>query len=152
MRRTAADAADGAVSELIRPPPEPLPHHLGHRVHDERHRKQHQRREEQHAVVALPRAASGSSVAMAAESVWKPLKRFQSMSGVLPAAMSTIIVSPTARPRPIITAENSPLAAAGTMTRTAVCQGVAPAPSDALRRWSGTLDEGVVGDREDRAG
>jgi flavin reductase (DIM6/NTAB) family NADH-FMN oxidoreductase RutF len=30
--------------------------------------------------------------------------------------MSTIIVSPTARPRPIITAENRPLAAAGTIT------------------------------------
>ena len=62
------------------------------------------------------------------------------MIGVLPAAISTIIVSPTARPSPIITAENSPLAAEGTITRTAVCQGVAPAPSDALRRWSGTLE------------
>ena len=63
-------------------------------------------------------------MAIAAESVWNPLKRFQPIRGVLPAAISTIIVSPTARPSPIITAEKSPLAAAGTMTRMAVCQGV----------------------------
>ena len=62
------------------------------------------------------------------------------MIGVLPVAISTIMVSPTARPRPIITAENSPLIAVGTTTRTAVCQGVAPAPSEAERRWSGTED------------
>ena len=63
---------------------------------------------------------------MFAESVRKPLKMFQSRTGVLPAAMSTIIVSPTARPRPIITAEKSPLIAVGMTTRIAVCQGVAP--------------------------
>ena len=73
-------------------------------------------------------------MAIAAESVWKPLNKLQSMIGVLPAAMRTIIVSPTARPSPIITAEKIPLVAAGRMTRIAVCQGVAPAPSEALLR------------------
>ena len=63
---------------------------------------------------------------------------FMSRTGVLPAAISTIIVSPTARPRPIITAENRPLMAVGMMMRMAVCQGVAPQPSDAERRCSGT--------------
>ena len=87
----------------------------------------------------LPTTASGSSTAMFAASVRKPLNRFISRIGVLPAAISTIIVSPTARPSPIITAENSPLMAVGTITRIAVCHGVAPAARDAERRCSGTL-------------
>ena len=60
------------------------------------------------------------------------------MLGVFPVAMTTIIVSPAARPRPIITAEKIPLAATGKTTRTAVCHGVATAPSDADRSESGT--------------
>ena len=47
-------------------------------------------------------------------------------AGVLPVAISTIIVSPTARPNPIIMAENSPGLAVGRTTRIAVCQRVAP--------------------------
>ncbi len=50
------------------------------------------------------------------------------------------MVSPTARPRPIMQAENRPLMAVGITIRTAVCQGVAPAPSDAPRRCSGTVE------------
>jgi hypothetical protein len=63
-----------------------------------------------------------------------------SMTGVLPRAISTIMVSPTARPRPIIMALKRPLIAVGMMIRTAVCHGVAPAPSEAPRRCSGTVD------------
>ena len=75
---------------------------------------------------------------MLADSVRKPLKTFHSITGVLPAAISTIIVSPTARPKPIISAENKPLMAVGTTTRMAVCQGVAPEPSEPARNDSGT--------------
>jgi hypothetical protein len=77
---------------------------------------------------------------MVAESVRKPLKMFQSSTGVLPAAMSTIMVSPTTRPTPIITAENRPDIAVGTTTCSAVCHGVAPLASEAARRWSGTAE------------
>ena len=60
------------------------------------------------------------------------------MIGVLPAAMRTIIVSPTARPNPIMTAEKRPLIAVGTTTRMAVCHVVAPAPSEPARSDCGT--------------
>jgi DNA-binding transcriptional regulator YdaS (Cro superfamily) len=59
---------------------------------------------------------------------------FQSIIGVFPAAIKTIIVSPTALPRPIMTAEKIPPVAAGMITRTVVCQGVAPVLSEPLRR------------------
>src|SRR3990172_7784954 len=55
-----------------------------------------------------PSGASGSSTAMLAESARKPSKMDQSITGVLPVAMSTIIVSPTARPKPIMTPEKMP--------------------------------------------
>ena len=42
-----------------------------------------------------------------------PLPALHGLPADLPAAISTIIVSPTARPRPIITAENNPLIAVG---------------------------------------
>ena len=45
---------------------------------------------------------------MFADSARKPLKMLQSMIGVLPVAMSTIMVSPTARPNPIMMAEKMP--------------------------------------------
>ena len=50
---------------------------------------------------------------MLAESVRKPLNGLQSRIGVLPVAMNTIIVSPTARPKPIITAAKMPGLAEG---------------------------------------
>ena len=53
---------------------------------------------------------------------------------MLPAAISTIIVSPTARPMPTMIAENMPLIAVGTTTRIAVCHGVAPQARLAARR------------------
>ena len=46
-------------------------------------------------------------------------------------------------------AENRPLIAVGITMRNAVCQGVAPAPSEPARRWSGTRGERVLGDRVD---
>ena len=51
---------------------------------------------------------------------------FLSIIGVLPVAISTIIVSPTARPMPIIRAEKIPGLAVGITTPTSVCQEVAP--------------------------
>ncbi|MNG11251.1 hypothetical protein D3C84_947750 [compost metagenome] len=55
-----------------------------------------------------------------------PSKMFTSITGVLPVAISTIMVSPTARPRPIIRAEKMPGLAVSRTTRVMVCQGVAP--------------------------
>ena len=51
----------------------------------------------------------------------------------LPEAISTIIVSPMARPNPSTTAARTPGAAAGSTTRQAVSQRVAPSASDASR-------------------
>ena len=76
---------------------------------------------------------------MLAESARKPLKMLQSMTGVLPVAIRTIIVSPTARPKPIMTAEKMPGLAVGRTIRIAVCQRVAPRASEPARRCSGTF-------------
>src|SRR5450759_970930 len=73
-----------------------------------------------------PWGASGISTAMFAARVRMPLKMFQSRMGVLPVAISTIIVSPTARPKPTIRAEKIPAEAVGRITRIAVCHGEAP--------------------------
>ena len=67
---------------------------------------------------------------MFADRVRKPVNRFSVISVVFPVAMSMIMVSPTARPRPIITAEKSPLMAVGTMMRMVVCQRLAPVASE----------------------
>jgi hypothetical protein len=45
---------------------------------------------------------------MFAASVRMPSKRLKFTTGLLPEAISTIMVSPTARPKPIITAEKMP--------------------------------------------
>ena len=76
---------------------------------------------------------------MLAESARNPLKMLQSMTGVLPVAMRTIIVSPTARPNPIMIAEKIPGLAVGSTIRTAVCQRVAPTASEPARRCPGTF-------------
>ena len=86
-----------------------------------------------------PSGASGSSTAMLADSARKPLKIDQSMTGVLPVAMSTIMVSPTARPKPIMMAEKIPGLAVGSTMRIAVCQRLAPRASEPARRCWGTL-------------
>ena len=70
-----------------------------------------------------------------------PLNGDQSRSGVLPVAISTIIVSPTARPNPTITAEKMPGLAVGRTTRVAVCQRLAPRASEAAVRCWGTLEK-----------
>ncbi len=69
-----------------------------------------------------------------------PLKMLKSRMGVLPVAISTIMVSPTARPRPIITAEKMPGLAVGSTTRVAVCQRLAPSAREAAVRCDGTLE------------
>ena len=76
---------------------------------------------------------------MFAERARKPLKMDQSMTGVLPVAISTIMVSPTARPKPIMMAEKIPGLAVGSTMRIAVCQRLAPRASDPARRCCGTL-------------
>ena len=86
-----------------------------------------------------PSGASGISTAMLAESARKPLKIDQSITGVFPVAISTIMVSPTARPKPIMIAEKIPGLAVGNTTRSAVCQRVAPSASEPARRCWGTL-------------
>ena len=53
---------------------------------------------------------------MLAESVRIPEKMLASIIGVLPVAMTTTIVSPTARPRPIMAAEKIPADAVGRTT------------------------------------
>ena len=60
--------------------------------------------------------------------------------GVFPVAISTIIVSPTARPRPSMIAAKIPPDAAGNTTRRTVCQRDAPKASDADDKESGTLE------------
>ena len=67
---------------------------------------------------------------MLADRVRMPSKMFQSMIGVLPVAISTIMVSPTARPIPIMTAEKMPGLAVRMTTRLRVCQGDAPSASE----------------------
>ena len=86
---------------------------------------------------------------MFADSVRMPLKIDQSSIGVLPVAISTIMVSPTARPKPIMTAEKMPGLAVGSTTRVAVCQRLAPSASEPAVRCCGTFEKRVLGDRED---
>ena len=57
---------------------------------------------------------------------------------MLPVAINTIMVSPTARPKPIITAEKIPGLAVGKITRTKVCHGDAPRARDPNVRFLGT--------------
>ena len=87
-----------------------------------------------------PSGASGSSTATLAESARKPLKADQFITGVLPVAISTIMVSPTARPNPIMIAEKIPGLALGRTTRTAVCQRLAPSAKEPAVRCGGTLE------------
>ena len=68
-----------------------------------------------------------------------PVKILKSVTGVLPVAMTTIMVSPTARPRPIMMAEKMPAEAVGSTIRMAVCHRLAPRASDPERKASGTL-------------
>ena len=63
---------------------------------------------------------------MLAASVLMPSKILMSVMGVLPVAINTIMVSPTARPKPIIKAEKIPGLAVGKTTLIMVCHGVAP--------------------------
>jgi len=86
----------------------------------------------------LPTSDSGISTATLAASVRMPWNRLKSVIGVLPVAISTIMVSPTARPMPIITAEKMPGLAVGSTTPISVCQGVAPSASEPSDRCLGT--------------
>ncbi len=77
---------------------------------------------------------------MFADSALNPLNMLQSIIGVFPVAMSTIIVSPIALPSPIITAENIPGLAVGSITLIAVCQRLAPRARDPACKCLGTLE------------
>ena len=65
--------------------------------------------------------------------IWLPA------AGVV-AALIGIIVSPTARPMPIIRAEKMPGLAVSSTTRVSVCQGVAPSAREPRVRLFGTLN------------
>ena len=78
---------------------------------------------------------------MFAESVRMPLNGFASITGVFPVAMTTIIVSPMARPKPIMIAETMPEIAVGTTTRQTVCQRLAPQANEPETSDVGTLDK-----------
>ena len=60
---------------------------------------------------------------------------------MLPVAISTIIVSPTARPKPIMIAEKMPGLAVGSTTRVTVCQRLAPSASEPETRLRGTFEK-----------
>lgn len=55
-------------------------------------------------------------------------------------AISTIMVSPTARPKPIISAEKIPALAEGSTTLITVCHWVAPSAKEPWLRVAGTLN------------
>ena len=76
---------------------------------------------------------------MFADKVRIPLKILKSFNGVLPVAITTIMVSPKARLTPIIRAEIIPGDAVGSTIFTAVCQRLAPRARDPELRDSGTL-------------
>ena len=65
----------------------------------------------------------------------------RSMIGVLPVAINTIMVSPMARPKPIMIAAKIPGEAEGRITRHTVCQRLAPRAREAALRLDGTLDK-----------
>ena len=62
------------------------------------------------------------------------------MIGVLPAAITMIMVSPTARPKPIIRAEKIPEEATGSMMVQTTCQRLAPRAAEAAVSDLGTLE------------
>ena len=68
---------------------------------------------------------------MVADSVRTESARVADMIAALPEAISTIIVSPTARPRPSATPAAMPGLAAGRTTFRIVCQRAAPSATDA---------------------
>ena len=59
---------------------------------------------------------------------------------MLPVAISTIMVSPTARPMPTMMAEKMPGLAVSSTTQNRVCHGVAPSASEPEVRCLGTLN------------
>ena len=63
------------------------------------------------------------------------------MTAVFPVAITTIIVSPTARPKPIMMAERIPEIAVGTTTVQTVCQRLAPKANEPEIKELGTFDK-----------
>ena len=77
---------------------------------------------------------------MLADKVRNPLAQFQSRIGVFPVAIRTIMVSPMARPKPIMTAEKIPGLADNKTRCSTVCQRVAPNASEPAMWDFGTLE------------
>jgi len=73
----------------------------------------------------------GQFGAMVADTVRAESAGLADRMAALPDAMSTIMVSPTARPRPSAMPAARPGPAAGTTTRTMVCQRAAPSAVEA---------------------
>ena len=90
--------------------------------------------------IMLSTSDSGSSTATFADNVRIPSKMLKSITGVLPVAINTIMVSPTARPKPIMVAEKIPGLAHGNTTLINVCHGVAPSANEPDDRCLGTLN------------
>ena len=86
---------------------------------------------------------------MLAESVRNPLNMFQSSTGVFPAAISTTIVSPTARPRPTMTAEKMPERAVGRTIARGRLPSRRAAPERGGPQVHGDARERVLGERVD---
>src|SRR5690606_9495128 len=86
-----------------------------------------------------PTGASGISTATLAASARNPVKMPKSITGVFPVAMSTIMVSPTARPNPMMAAEKMAGPATGSTIRRIVSQWVAPRASEPDTKCRGTL-------------
>ena len=82
--------------------------------------------------------ASGKWLASSAASVFAGENIDQLMTLALPASMARAIVSPSARPKPRITAPKIPVEAVGTITARIASQRVAPSPNAASRIFGGT--------------
>src|SRR4029079_17138622 len=80
----------------------------------------------------------GKWLASNAASVLAGEKIDQLTTVALPASMASAIVSPSARPKPRMTAPKIPVEAVGTITARIASQRVAPSPNAASRIFGGT--------------
>ena len=78
---------------------------------------------------------------MLADKVRIPLKGLASITAVFPVAITTIIVSPMARPKPIMIPETIPEIAVGITTLQTVCHRLAPKAKEPEIKELGTLDK-----------
>ena len=109
-----------------------MQNHIRDQIHDKCDDKQHQSDGKQSIIVCgvighLTQLDSNSWLSMSVTEWRKPLGK----AGAFPVAMSTVMVSPIARPMPSMIAAMIPERAAGIFTRISVCQRLAPSASEA---------------------